>query len=61
MEKMYFLTINGIYWGVHTESYCRAYCKQFAATQHINATELNASEMKQGQDQGFWTLTQRRV
>lgn len=61
MEKMYFLTINGIYWGVHTESYCRAYCKQFATTQNINATELNTSELKQGQAQGFWTLTPRRI
>lgn len=61
MEKLYFLTIDGIYCGVRTESYCRAYCKQFARTRHINATELNASEIKQGQSQGFWTLTPRCV
>lgn len=60
MEKLFFLTVNENYLGIFTENYCKAFCKQFAKILHINATELNAKELEQGREQGFWTLKPRK-
>lgn len=44
-ERMFHLCVDGGYLGIHTESYCRAYCREFAHSHHIVAIDVNDTRL----------------